>query len=179
MIRISIDHSALARARAGIDYFQRRQMAAIKRGGDEGIRYIQSLAQTRYISSAGGRPNPPPGPLKRRSGRLAKAIRRIGPTIEGDRMIVGLDLSGAAARYGYTHEYGGRRAYTIRPVRKKVLRFIARDGTEVFAREVRHPPLAARPFLYPAGREGSPFMARRIDHHLDALAREMLARYLR
>lgn len=179
MISVRVEYPAVGRAVLGLDYFARRQMAAIRRGGNDGVHYMQTLARTRYIVSAGGRPNRPPGPLKSRTGRLRKGIKMVGPNVNGTTMVIGLDLWGSAERYGWVHERGGLRSYMIRPVRKKVLRWIGPDGQEVFARSVRHPPLDPRPFLGPAVRDGAPYTARRIDFHLQALANDMLVRYLR
>lgn len=53
---------------------------------------------------------------------------------------------GTALRFAWYHHHGTR-PYTIRPKRGGRLVFRVGDGSTVFAREVRHPGLPARPFL--------------------------------
>lgn len=72
-----------------------------------------------------------------RSGKLR---RSINTRVEQKRVVVGTDVSYAAA----VHE--GTRAHVIRPSSKSVLRFETARGI-VFAKEVRHPGTKARPFM--------------------------------
>lgn len=53
---------------------------------------------------------------------------------------------GTRVPYAKYHQEGTP-PYTIRPREAKALRFVGNDGEWVFAREVRHPGLPARPFL--------------------------------
>lgn len=146
---------------------------------DEGLRWAQTLAQNKFMVAGAGKPNPPPGPLIKRSSKLAKAVRVLRAMIQGDTVVGGLTLSGLAEKYGWVHEYGGRRAYVITPTKKKVLRFVGRDGAVVFALQVHHPPLRPRPFLRPALEEASKLMGVRIEKALGELSRSILSRYLR
>ncbi len=68
---------------------------------------------------------------------------------------------GSAIKYSQVHEEGGKKTYTIRPKRKKVLAFPHSQGNRIlrklalrrgnirgfFAQEVRHPPLPKRKML--------------------------------
>ena len=84
--------------------------------------------------------------LKRRTGRLASSIRTdIRSTRSGLIGSVGTNVF-----YGRIWEVTGRRAVTIVPRHKKVLRFVARDGTVVFTKRAVIPAQKPRPFLRPA-----------------------------
>lgn len=54
---------------------------------------------------------------------------------------------GTAVFYGAFHQFGGTRAYEIKPKRAKMLRFRGSKGQWVYARRVMHPPLKKRAFL--------------------------------
>lgn len=181
MIRVTIEGAGAVRgAREALDEISRRKNTAVVRGMEEGLRWAQTLAQNKYMTAGSGAPNPPPGPLIKRSGKLAKAVQVLHAAIQGDTVVGGLTLrAGIAEKYGWTHEFGGRRTYVILPRKKKILRFIGRDGSVVFAQMVIHPPLRPRPFLRPALEEASKLMIVRIDKALSELARSILSRHLR
>ena len=59
-----------------------------------------------YIVGGGGPPNPPPGPLKNRTGRLRNSIELKEPKKQRNSFVGGI---GAKARYARFHEFGTRR----------------------------------------------------------------------
>lgn len=183
MIKVTIDGvRAVQGAQAALDEIGRRMTVAIVKGSNEGAHFAALLATGRYMSSGGGAPNPAPGPLKKRSGALAKAVRPVPAKVEGQAVVTGLHLVGSnkVKTYGYTHEFGGTHSYVIRPRKPGgLLVFQGRDGSTVFAREVHRQPLPPRPYMGPALEDAEPFFVRRIDYHLDVLAKTTLSRYLR
>lgn len=64
---------------------------------------------------------------------------RIAWQVEGNDLIVGTPV-----RYGFVHQLGGKKTYTILPKNKAAL---AWPGGAHPVKEVVHPPLPARPFL--------------------------------
>lgn len=81
-----------------------------------------------------------------RSGRLRDSV---GQSYHPDHItrIHGWELEvGTKVPYAVFHQQGTS-PYTIRPREAKALRFVGNNGEWVFAREVRHPGLPARPFL--------------------------------
>lgn len=88
--------------------------------------------------------------LNVRTGDLRRSIRE--QVIVNPGSVVGRVFSSSDVSYGKVHEFGGKSAYDIVPVKKKVLRFIV-GGKVVFAQKVRHPPAKARPFMRPALQE--------------------------
>ena len=77
-----------------------------------------------YIVGGGGPPNPPPGPLKNRTGRLRGSISIREPRKTGRSFIGGVR---AGARYGRFHEFGtrrmGARPFLEPPLRKHIKQF--------------------------------------------------------
>jgi hypothetical protein len=129
-MRFELDVDKLRR---GHDYFLARQErvigAALARAGDEAVEHVQ-----RY-------PEFKPGP-KHALQRATKA--RVIRTANG-RL---LQLTNAKP-YAKAIEFGSPE-HDIVPRRKKLLRFIGRDGKTVFARRVRHPGNKPYRFLYNA-----------------------------
>lgn len=81
-----------------------------------------------------------------RTGRLRDSV---GQSYHPDHItrIHGWTLEvGTKVPYAMYHQQGTS-AYVIRPREAKALRFVGNDGEWVFAREVHHPGLPARPFL--------------------------------
>lgn len=68
----------------------------------------RSFLRTR-VSDPADPPNPPPGPLKKRSGNLARAVFVIPFRWKGDSGQGALAINDAAAPYGKVHEFGGIR----------------------------------------------------------------------
>lgn len=73
---------------------------------------------------------------------------RVSRAAPGARGLVYNDVEYALA----VHDGSG--PYTIRPRRRKALKFTV-DGRTVFARSVRHPGTRGRPWMARAGREGA------------------------
>lgn len=98
--------------------------------------------------------NPPPGPLRIRSGTLRRAVHVLDPKWDGGDLKGGLYVDLAEAPYGRIHELGGTTsAHEIRPVKAKALHWVEHEtGEDVFAQLVRHPGsvIPARPFMTPA-----------------------------
>ena len=85
-------------------------------------------------------------------GNLARSIRSHGPFIEANGRVtgsVGSDLPYASAVEGGSGLWGPRHSkYTIRPVRKKMLRFFWRKvGHVVVLEKVRHPGQRGKGYL--------------------------------
>jgi len=85
-------------------------LAAARRAG----RQAQRLALTKYMQPKDpdpriDPPNPPPGPLARRRGNLARTVRLMPSKFAGRKFIIGgLEMGGTpAVRYGRIHELGG------------------------------------------------------------------------
>jgi len=120
-------------------------------------------------------PNPPPGPLGIRTGRLRRAVDINKAKKVGDKWIGGLKVDLNAAPYGAIHEFGGTTsAHVIRPVNKSILSWMGPGGVRVFARKVNHPGsrIPARPYLGPALKRTAPQIAGIIDSSIAELGRE-------
>ena len=93
-----------------------------------------------------------PGPFARRSAPgEAPARQRLNllGSIIVERAGTGAYRVGSPVKYGYWLEFGTG-PYTIRPKRGKYLSWQNADGEWLFATEVHHPGIAARPWLRPA-----------------------------
>lgn len=134
------------------------------------------LSVSKYMEGGGGGApaNPPPGPLKIRSGKLRRSVRQVKATYRGGVYKGGIKSGGAGLIHPAVHEKGGRRRYIIRPRSKKVLSWIGRDGKRRFARFVRRRPLKPRPYLKPALAEVAPSLVKNVDHALADLARRIV-----
>lgn len=88
-------------------------------------------------------------PLHRVTGVLASSVHAVPTKVEGEKIIGAVEAAGGPAWYGKVHETGGLNPFDILPTRKRVLRFM-RNGEEIFAKVVHHPPLPARPFMEPS-----------------------------
>ena len=75
-------------------------------------------------------------PIK--TGRLLNSIKRESDDKKG--------LVYTNVEYAPVIEYGVKREYKIRVKNKQVLS----DGTNIFGKEVTHPPIKAQPFMRPA-----------------------------
>jgi phage virion morphogenesis protein len=112
------------------------------------------LAQSTYEGLVAGRKSN----LQKKSGRLsALGAQRVAgrkPLIGETRMLsttIGYQLEGSNAvvigtpmEYGFVHQLGGKKTYTILPKNKQAL---AWPGGAHPVKKVVHPPLPARPFL--------------------------------
>lgn len=114
---------------------------------------VQRLGETDFDP-----PNPPPGPLKIRSGELRRSLYKFVKMGSGGRIRGGI---GAKSPYAAIHELGGTTSpHVIRPVNAKMLRFMGSDGNLRFASMVNHPgsSIPARPYLRPALEKNSSYI---------------------
>ncbi len=146
--------------------FDSRKDGLILEGLGNGMNFAVKLATTKFMvgSSGGSRdlfrdpPNPPPGPLKIRSGRLRRTVRVIKPKKKGKNFISGLQ---SGSKYAAIHEFGGSTPpHTIIAHKSDNLMFIGKDGGLVFRESVNHPGsnIPPRPFMKPAIDEAGPRM---------------------
>lgn len=149
-----------AKAIALLD-FDSRKDGLILEGLENGMNFALKLSTTKFMvgSSGGSRdlfrdpPNPPPGPLKIRSGNLRRTVKVIKPKKKGNNFISGLK---SGSKYAAIHEFGGSTPpHTIIAVNADTLMFVGREGGLVFRESVNHPGsrIPARPFLKPAVEE--------------------------
>lgn len=93
--------------------FRREYPNAILRGLQKGTTAAKRLALTVYMEKKGldprlDPPNPPPGPLARRTGRLARTVDIVTPAIDTEgNVTAGLKMGGGGVPYGAIHEKGG------------------------------------------------------------------------
>src|SRR5688572_6919074 len=87
--------------------------AAILDGINRAARMAQTTAITKYMQGGGkdpvkNPPNPPPGPLKIRTGNLRRAVDIVQAyRVAGDTFMSGLKVGLSAVVYGRIHELGG------------------------------------------------------------------------
>lgn len=98
--------------------------------------FMQGLGNGDQFQAAGQlkwrQPNPPPGPIGIRSGRLRRALGRIKAHKEGESWVTGLTIDTGAAPYGAIQEFGGQtRAHRIEP---RAVTFLRWRGTGPSAR---------------------------------------------
>ena len=109
---------ATARAFGGKEYspegiaialsnFERNLPVAIENGVDLWMRKAHKVSVTVYMEGGGKHApvNPPPGPLKIRSGDLRRSVSTIPAKAQGNVIIGGLQ---ADTDYAAVHELGGR-----------------------------------------------------------------------
>jgi phage gpG-like protein len=173
--------------------FDSRLDDLVKEGMENGLNYAAGVAATEYmeggsrtfgfvgldgggVAAIGDPPNPPPGPLKIRTGKLRRGIKVVKPRKKGMAFIGGLSNN---VPYAAIHEFGGKTAGHFIAARKAdKLAFPGRDGNMVFREVVFHPgsKIPARPYLTPAIEDSEEFvdkeitesMIRGIEEALDA-----------
>jgi len=110
-------------------------------------RYVADVGKA---GQAAGSPWKPlaPSTIAARRGGGAKILRDTGALSASIETHVGADYVevGTGSEIGL-YQHGGTDPYTIVPREKSVLRFIGAGGVIVFAKKVRHPGLAPRPFV--------------------------------
>ena len=137
---------------------------AVKLGINQGMRWAQRYAIEQRMAGGGSRfvsfgsrkyrmaadpPNPPPGPIKRRSGSFARAVDIIKAEGSGDTYTAGLKVDKSKFPGAAVHEFGA----TITPRTGKYLVFPVPDASQangarlVFAKSVT---IRARPVVRPA-----------------------------
>jgi hypothetical protein len=132
-------------------------------------------------------PNPPPGPLKKRSGDLARDVRIKRFVAEGDNFWVGGLQAGFAVRYAKIQELGGHTSpHDIVPRNARVLAWpiatrvvvgslgvlapknAGRASAQIYAYAMRvhHPGsnIPARPYMTPALQDARPEIIALIDN---------------
>jgi phage gpG-like protein len=161
--RVLIDMTDVMRKAAALLEFDSRKDGLILEGLDNVANRAAKISATEFIvgSSGGSRdpfidpPNPPPGPLKTRSGDLRRGIKPVKSSKKGNNFTVGLSN---AVPYAGAHEFGGSTPpHTIVAANADTLVFVGRDGTLVFRESVNHPGsnIPPRPFLLPALEEAN------------------------
>lgn len=102
-----------------MESFRRGQPVAIMRAVRRGLRLMEGFAKTMFMVRGvfyPARPhqgqledpaNPPPGPLKIRSGRLVRTVQSSKITFDGKRVRASLQAGSADVRYARLHELGG------------------------------------------------------------------------
>jgi hypothetical protein len=85
--------------------------------------------------------------LQHRTGKLDRSIIALPVEVEGAVVTGEVQGAGPPAQYGQIQETGGERAYTIVPVSKKALAFVATGGAKAFAKKVEHPAIKQRSFM--------------------------------
>ena len=180
-------------AQAALKRYDREAPAAIRRGLDIGSLYALRLAVTKFIVGGGARgrsgvappANPPPGPLKARSGDLRRAVKVIPARRVRGEFRSGLRVDLSMAPYGRIHEYGGIINHPgSRPRKGKALRWAASglsyrssrrragkgDGF-IFAKWTRPHKIRipARPFIAPAQAAAAKYSQAAVETELRAL----------
>lgn len=152
-----------AQAAKALQDYRRALPAAILRGLRNGLRVAEGLVKKKYLvrgtyypgsPSKGQRldpPNPPPGPLKIRSGRLVRTIRISDIRFNGRQIIGGLQAGDSQVRYARIHELGG------------------------YAGRGRRTLIRPRPYLRPAMVEARPLIERAIAVEMLRVAKLTLA----
>jgi hypothetical protein len=99
--------------------------------------------------------------LERRSGHLQESVQVIPATLEGEKIIAGLQAGGELAPYGTYFVEGGKGPYDIIPIGKKALAFFVAEGSMtnksgkyfrdfVTVKHVTHPAIEKRDFMHAA-----------------------------
>jgi hypothetical protein len=115
--------------------------------------------------------------LNRRTGGLAKSIvfdvKQEGDTTTGEIGVAGGVKGEGVGLYATVWEFTGHRAFTVRPVRAKALRFgtgprvTAERVSNIIYRMVAHIPQAApRPFILPAIKDADPYIRDKMDEYI-------------
>lgn len=170
-----------AGAAARLAQYDRLKGEAIIAAVDKGSRLALRYSVTRHMVGLGQGenarpPNPPPGPIGIRSGRLRRAVRALKTVREGNAYVGGLAADLSKCAYA-GHETGFKTgAHRIEARRAKVLRFKGRGGEDVFRPGVNHPGsnIPARPYMAPGLADAIPETARFIDQNLQKLLERLL-----
>lgn len=168
-----------AQAAAIMERFERESEREVLAGFTSGLRAAHRLAVTKYMVGGGKNApaNPPPGPLRIRSGKLRRTVRVDGPRKEGGRYVGGIFAGSSTVPYARIHELGGTiPARIVRPRKAQFLSWVGKDGVRVFARQVSIPAVTIRPrpYLTPAMTEGRDLIAADVQRRLQALARRLV-----
>lgn len=101
--------------------------------------------------------------LSPKTGRLLKDVPANSRTTDRGFYLATSVLHGIAWELGFR-----RPAYTVRPVRRKVLRFVSRQGEVVFSAFSKIPAQSfpARPFMDPAVRASIPIFKSKLGQEL-------------
>ena len=105
--------------------------------------------------------------LQKQSGQLAGSIQQ---TIEtNDEVIIGTVFPSPASPKAWALEKGGVAAYDIVPIKAKLLHFITKEGQEVFAHHVTHPPSKEFAYLRLALEEMAPIIPAEFQQAIQAV----------
>ena len=143
-------------ARAALRAFNRALPTAIIRGLRAGLRDAERFTKTRYMVRKDNRhpavfdpPNPPPGPLAIRSGRLIRTVRIGNIKFDGRKIRGGLRAGGDGVNYA-GHEFGMRAGRGRRSI------------------------IGARPYLRPGIRDAEPIIRAKVKKEMLVAARATL-----
>ena len=160
--RVVIDMTDVKAKALALLEFDSRKDGLILEGLDNVANRAAKISATAFIvgSSGGSRdpfidpPNPPPGPLKTRSGTLRRGVKPVKSRKKGQNFQTGLSNK---VPYAGIHEFGGKTPpHVIEAVEADYLAFVGKTSTSdnplVFVKRVNHPGsnIPARPFLTPA-----------------------------
>jgi len=87
--------------------------------------------------------------LRKQTGFLQSSVRLLPTTDVGSTITGSVAVTGARRDVAMIHTMGMDRAYEVMAVKRKVLAWAGADGKMAFARRVMHPPIPAKPFMWP------------------------------
>jgi hypothetical protein len=91
--------------------------------------------------------------LNKRTGLLQSSVRLLPTTSDGSIITGSVAVTGPRRDVAMIHTMGMDRAYEVMAVKRKALAWAGADGKMAFARRVMHPPIPAKPFMWPALKE--------------------------
>lgn len=117
---------------------QKQLNKGLAAGMNNGFKKALKLSVTKYMVGGGGEPNPPPGPLKIRSGRLRRSVAVFPSRAEGTDIIIGgLQAGGGSVAYARIHEEGPRARPYLEPALKDATEAILRDAARGVVKVMR------------------------------------------
>jgi hypothetical protein len=117
---------------------EKRLNIGLAKGMNVGFKKALKLAVTTYIVRGGGAPNPPPGPLKWRSGDLGRSVEVFKTVVKGgDLLIGGLQAGGSDAPYAEVHEEKPGKRPFLKPALDDATDTILKEATKGVVREMR------------------------------------------
>ena len=87
--------------------------------------------------------------LKKQTGLLQSSVRLLPTTSDGSTITGSVAVTGPRRDVAMIHTMGMNRAFEVMAVKRKALAWAGADGKMVFARRVMHPPIPAKPFMWP------------------------------
>ncbi len=141
-------------AAAALRAFEKALPVAILRGLRRGLLFAERLVKTKYMTRGDNRhpkvwdpPNPPPGPLKIRSGNLGRSVKQLPMRFTGREIIGGLQAGDNQVRYARIHELGGHAGRASIPARPYLAPALADARKMIEAEVIKEMRAAARATL--------------------------------